>query len=72
MANENVTFSKGTSQELPEEILGGRFLVETDTGDMYLDVDDTTRIKILGLPSVTSVDNDKSLIVQNGAWVTKM
>lgn len=46
MANENVTFSKGISSELPSQKQGGQFLVETDTGNMYLDVDDTTRIKV--------------------------
>ena len=46
MANENVTFSKGISSELPSQKQGGQFLIETDTGNMYLDVDDTTRIKV--------------------------
>ena len=46
MANEKVTFSKGLSESLPQDHIAGRLLVETDTGNVFLDTSDSTRIQI--------------------------
>ena len=46
MANEKVTYSKGLSTNLPEDHIAGRLLFETDTGNVYLDTTDESRIQI--------------------------
>ena len=46
MANEKVTYSKGLSTNPPEDLIAGRLLFETDTGNVYLDTTDESRIQI--------------------------
>ena len=46
MANEKVIFSKGTSNNLPEDHIPGRLLVATDTGNVYLDTTESTRVQM--------------------------
>lgn len=43
MANEEVKFSRGLSSAIPAEKVPGRFLFETDTGVLHLDVDNNNR-----------------------------
>lgn len=51
MANEKFTISKGSHSTLPSTKIPGRLLVETDTGDMYLDVSTSKRKKLANNPS---------------------
>lgn len=44
--NQEVKFKRGPSSTLPAELEPGAFLVETDTGNMYLDDTDSSRIQI--------------------------
>lgn len=46
MANEDVKFARGLSSSIPVENVPGRFLFETDTGVLYLDVDSTNRTPV--------------------------
>ena len=68
MANENVTFSKGLSTNLPEEKVPGRFLIETDTGKIHLEVTDSERIEI---SPVEEKYNAQSLKAQSGKAVAE-
>lgn len=43
MANEDVKFARGLSSAIPVEKVPGRFLFETDTGVLHLDVDNNNR-----------------------------
>lgn len=43
---EKVKFKRGPSETLPQSIDPGSFLVETDTGQMYLDDTSENRVKI--------------------------
>lgn len=68
MASEKVTFSKGESATLPEDHVAGRLLVETDTGNAFLDTTDSTRIQITDsrkLNSDGSIAMDGNLDVGN-------
>ena len=47
MANESVVFSRGLSTTMPSTITPGMFLVQTDTGAMFLDDTASSRIQIL-------------------------
>lgn len=46
MSKEKVSFEKGLSSAIPLDKIAGRFLVETDTGNMYLDTSENERIQI--------------------------
>ena len=46
MANEPVKFKKGVSTSLPANKKAGTFLLETDTGTLYVDDSSTSRIQI--------------------------
>lgn len=46
MANEDVKFAKGLSSSIPVEKVPGRFLFETDTGVLHLDVDNSNRTPV--------------------------
>ena len=47
MANEDVKFARGLSSAIPVEKVPGRFLFETDTGVLHLDVDSTNRTPVV-------------------------
>lgn len=47
MANEDVKFAKGLSSSIPVEKVPGRFLFETDTGVLQLDVDSSNRTPVV-------------------------
>lgn len=47
MANEDVKFARGLSSAIPVEKVPGRFLFETDTGVLYLDVNSTNRTPVV-------------------------
>ena len=46
MANEIVKFRKGIAANLPSEKTAGQILVETDTGTMYVDESNNSRVQI--------------------------
>ena len=46
MANENITFRRGLSENLPDSNTPGQILFETDTGNMYVDDSSTSRIQV--------------------------
>ena len=43
---EEVTFWRGTHENIPIDHVSGRLLFETDTGDMYLDISQADRVKL--------------------------
>lgn len=46
MANQPVKFKKGLSSKLPSEKSAGTFLLETDTGNLYVDDSSTSRVQV--------------------------
>lgn len=46
MANELIIFKRGVSANLPPTKIAGQVLFETDTGVMYIDDSDSTRVQI--------------------------
>lgn len=46
MATQNVVFTKGLSASMPSQIVPGTVLVQVDTGNMFLDNDESTRVQI--------------------------
>lgn len=46
MATQNVVFTKGLSASMPSQIIPGTVLVQVDTGNMFLDNDESTRVQI--------------------------
>ena len=57
MANENVEFSRGQSSDIPPNKVPGRFLIETDTGAMYLDDSTYNRIQIKDPTKISNLIN---------------
>lgn len=59
---EKVKFRRGLSTNLPSEKVAGTFLVETDTGTMYVDDSTTSRVQIKDNTKVSilnSITNDE-------------
>lgn len=46
MANELVTFARGLSTNVPSAKTAGRIILETDTGNMYVDTSSSERVQI--------------------------
>lgn len=53
----NVLFKKGLLANLPKEYAAGTFYVTTDERAMYLDIDDSTRIRLGDFIEVASIAN---------------
>ena len=45
--NEAVVLSRGTSEDLPEALTQGQRYLETDTGNMKIDIDTSTRVQVM-------------------------
>lgn len=54
---EKVKFRRGLSTDLPAEKVTGTFLVETDTGTMYVDDSTTQRVQIKDNTKVSILDS---------------
>ena len=71
MANEIVQFKRGDSENLPSTLTPGTVYVETDTGQMYVDDDTSTRIHIeddTKLPitgGTLTLDSDSSFTINS-------
>ena len=71
MANEIVQFKRGDSESLPSTLTPGTVYVETDTGQMYVDDDTSTRIHIeddTKLPitgGTLTLDSDSSFTINS-------
>lgn len=68
MPNEKITFSRGPSTSMPTELVPGQFLVQTDTGNMFLDnttdpstgrvqIKDNTKVPLDGSVAMTGALN---------------
>lgn len=68
MPNEKITFSRGPSTSMPTELIPGQFLVQTDTGNMFLDnttdpstgrvqIKDSTKVPLDGSVAMTGALN---------------
>lgn len=68
MSNEKITFSRGPSTSMPTELVPGQFLVQTDTGNMFLDnttdpstgrvqIKDNTKVPLDGSVAMTGALN---------------
>ena len=76
MPNEKITFSRGPSTSMPTELVPGQFLVQTDTGNMFLDnttdpstgrvqIKDSTKVPLDGSVAMTGVLNMNNYINMN-------
>lgn len=54
---EKVKFRRGLSTDLPAEKVAGTFLVETDTGTMYVDDSTTSRVQIKDSTKVSYIES---------------
>lgn len=68
MADEKFTVAKGGHSNLPSNKIPGRILVETDTGDMYLDVSTSERKKLSNNPSQVNGHSVQSDVPSNAKF----
>lgn len=68
MADEKFTVDKGRHSNLPSNKIPGRVLVETDTGDMYLDVSTSERKKLSDNPSQVNGHSVQSDVPSNAKF----
>ena len=72
MANENVEFSRGQSYDIPPSKVPGRFLVETDTGAMYLDDSAYSRIQIKDTTKIQGINSETLTVEDQGSGIRKI
>lgn len=72
MANENVEFSRGQSSDIPPSKVPGRFLIETDTGAMYLDDSAYNRIQIKDPTKIQGINSETLTVEDQGNGVRKI
>lgn len=65
MAEQRVSFMRGDSSTIPNTHVAGRFLIETDTGNAYLDISNSERV------SLTNTHNVEALQTQITENATK-
>lgn len=68
MADEKFTIARGRHSNLPSNKISGRILVETDTGDMYLDVSTSERKKLADNPSQVNGHSVQSDVPPNAKF----
>ncbi len=69
MAYENVEFSRGQSSSIPSNKVPGRFLIETDTGAMYLDDSSFARIQIKDTTKIQGINSQSISIEDQGSGI---
>lgn len=57
MANERIIFRRGTSTTLPNEKVSGTIYITTDTGEMFVDDSNSSRIQINTQPNYNQNDS---------------
>lgn len=57
MANENVVFRRGPSSSIPEQKVPGTILIETDTGNAFVDDTAENRVQLTDTRLTTRVDD---------------
>lgn len=79
MPNEKVQFKRGIAADLPVSMTAGQILIETDTGNMYVDDSNNSRVQIKDNSKIQSIVGDGSSTTitynkgdgSNGSFITK-
>lgn len=68
---EDVSFSRGSSSTIPETKIPGRLLVETDTGNVFLDDTNESRVQLTDTSKLSKhgdvLDDGASMEFKSGA-----